>query len=78
METPQNLEHLINFTTEEQEKVSAWRVTMEELRTTVPIALNRLTQIETAANPTNAQIIQAVRDMASYQKKVIKILARLI
>jgi hypothetical protein len=41
-------------------------------------AIDRLTQIETATTFTNAQVIQAIKDMATYEKKIIKVLARMI
>ena len=38
----------------------------------------RLLQIENATNPTNAQVIQAVRDMAKYERLMAKLLAKLL
>lgn len=40
----------------------------------VRTALTRLAQIEGAAAPTNAQVIQAVRDIAQYLRKTIRVL----
>lgn len=37
-------------------------------------AMDRLTQIETATAPTNAQVVQAVRDMATIEKRVLRFL----
>lgn len=39
----------------------------------VKTALTRLSQIEGAASPTNAQVIQAVRDIAQYLRKTIRV-----
>jgi len=39
----------------------------------VKTAIARLTQIEGAASPTNAQVIQAVRDIAQYLRKTIRV-----
>lgn len=41
--------------------------------TAVKTAITRLTQIEGAASPTNAQVIQAVRDIAQYLRKTIRV-----
>jgi hypothetical protein len=41
-------------------------------------AKTRLSQIENAANPTNAQVIQAIRDIAKYERLLAKLLARFI
>lgn len=40
----------------------------------VKTAITRLSQIEGAASPTNAQVIQAVRDIATYLRKTIRVL----
>ena len=40
----------------------------------VKTAITRLAQIEGAASPTNAQVIQAVRDIATYLRKTIRVL----
>lgn len=41
-------------------------------------AITRLEQIQAAVNPTNAQVIQAVKDLAKYQEIIIKFIARTI
>lgn len=41
-------------------------------------AITRLQQIQSVANPTNAQVIQAIKDMAAYEEKIIKIIVRMI
>jgi len=38
----------------------------------------RLLQIENATNPTNAQVIAAIRDMAKYERLMAKLLAKLL
>ena len=38
----------------------------------VKAAITRLSQIENAATPTNAQVIQAVRDIAQYLRRTIR------
>ena len=38
-------------------------------------AIARLQQIQSTASPTNAQVIQAIRDMALYDEHVIRIVA---
>lgn len=42
-------------------------------RTAVKTALARLAQIEAAASPTNAQVIAAVRDIATYLDKTVRV-----
>lgn len=42
------------------------------------VAKARLLQIENATNPTNAQVIQAIRDMAKYERLLAKLIAKLI
>lgn len=39
----------------------------------VKAAITRLTQIENVATPTNAQVIQAVRDIAQYLRRTIRV-----
>lgn len=41
-------------------------------------AVDRLLQIENAVNPTNAQVVQAVKDIAHYERILAKVLAKLI
>jgi hypothetical protein len=43
-------------------------------RKAVAAAGARLTQIETAATATNAQLLAAVKDMAKFMKHIIKVL----
>lgn len=50
----------------------------ESLKIQYQAAIDRLQQIENAVSPTNAQIIQAIRDIAKYERLIIKVLARLI
>lgn len=55
-----------------------YRADRADLKAQAVTAINRLSQIETADNPTNAQIIAAVKDLAIFEKKIIKVLARII
>lgn len=41
-------------------------------------AVDRLLQIENAVNPTNAQVIAAIKDIAHYERIIARILARII
>lgn len=59
-------------------EVTDYRVSRADLKAQAVTAITRLTQIETAVNPTNAQLIAAVKDMATFEKKIIKILVRVI
>jgi len=45
-----------------------------QIRTEYQAMLTRLNQIQTASNPTNAQIIQAIKDEALYIERIIKFL----
>lgn len=45
-----------------------------ELRAQFKAAHDRLVQISGGANPTNAQVIAAVRDIAGYQVKILRAL----
>lgn len=42
------------------------------------IAITRLDQIQNAVNPTNAQVIAAVKDLAKYQLLLLKFLKRIL
>jgi len=39
---------------------------------------DRLVQIENAAAPTNAQVIQAVRDLALYERRILRVLRAIL
>lgn len=49
-----------------------------DIRTQYLTAVNRLNQIISAVNPTNAQVIAAVQDLATIQLRVIKLLRWLV
>lgn len=36
--------------------------------------LARLEQIQSASNPTNAQVIQAIKDLALYEERIMKVI----
>lgn len=59
-------------------EVLDYRASRADMKAQVIAALARLEQIETATTFTNAQVIQAIKDMATYEKKIIKVLARII
>lgn len=50
------------------------RADLAEARDQLAAMNTRLDQIITAASPTNAQVIQAVRDLATHQKRILKAL----
>lgn len=75
---PENLEHLINFTPEAQAETLAKQQDIQQIKDLYVTIINRLQQIEDAINPTNAQIIEAVRDIARYQRYIFKVLKRMI
>lgn len=76
--TPENLEHLINFTPEAQADVLAKQQDIQQIKDLYLTIIARLQQIEDAANPTNAQVIAAVRDIARYERYIFKVLKRMI
>lgn len=47
-----------------------------QLRAEYQVAVARLEQIQAAQNPTNAQVVQAIKDLALYQEKILKYLAK--
>jgi len=51
---------------------------MTQIRSEYQNMITRLEQIQAANNPTNAQIIQAVKDEALYIERLMKVLAKLI
>jgi hypothetical protein len=54
------------------------RTERADLKAQVAAAITRLEQIKNAATPTNAQVIAAIRDMATYEEVIIKVLVRLV
>lgn len=52
-------------------------VNTETIRSAYITIINRLEQIQSAVNPTNAQIVQAVKDMAEIQEQTLRFLKRL-
>jgi hypothetical protein len=55
-------------------KVADNLASTEQIRATYQTMITRLEQIESVANPTNAQVVAAVRDLATYQKRIMKYL----
>lgn len=54
------------------------RADQQQLKDLYQTVITRLEQIESAANPTNAQVIAAVRDIAKYERWLYKVLRRMI
>lgn len=50
------------------------QVNRDEVEKQANLAMTRLAQIRDANSPTNAQVIQAVKDMAVIQRRVIRLL----
>jgi len=48
-----------------------------DLKAQFDTAAARLAQIRDAASPTNPQVVQAVRDLATYQLKILKYIRKL-
>ena len=51
---------------------------IQELRDGYQTAITRLAQIETAVNPTNTQVIAAIKDIAKFLRLTLKVLARIL
>lgn len=56
---------------------TAYESDRADLKAQFSTAAARLAQIRDAASPTNAQVIQAVRDLATYQLKLLKYIRKL-
>jgi hypothetical protein len=54
------------------------RADLVTLRTDVATKITRMQQIQAASNPTNAQVIQAVRDIAEAVELILKVLRFLV
>jgi len=76
MVLPENLEHLINFTPEAQADVLQKQTDRQQLRTEYQNAVTQLQDIENATNPTNAQVIAAVKFLARTLRLILKLFAR--
>ena len=50
------------------------KINKNQVKAAYQTMIARLEQIENAAAPTNAQVIQAVRDLATYQKRIMQYL----
>ena len=58
--------------------LAAYEADKAAMKTEMSAAITRLTAIRDAASPTNAQVIQAVRDLAGYQLQIIKAIRRML
>lgn len=56
--------------------VLAYRQDKQQLRTEYQAMINRLVAIENAVSPTPEQVIQAVKDIAKYERLIVKFLFR--
>jgi len=65
------LEHLKPV---EYAELIAYRADVQALRDDYLWAIGRLGQIQAAVNPTNAQVIQAIKDLAKIQERLLKFL----
>jgi hypothetical protein len=62
---------------DEQAQIDDFISTRATLKSQYQTTVDRLIQIENAAAPTNAQVIQAIRDMAKFERWILKLLARI-
>jgi len=62
------------FNPTEYANILADRASLATIKGEYSAAITRLTQIEAAAAPTNAQVIAAIRDMAKYQRELLQFL----
>lgn len=53
-------------------------IDIEQLREAYVNMIARLEQIQAATNPTNAQVIQAIKDEALYIERIMKFLKKLL
>ena len=56
----------------------SWQTDKAALKTTYAAAVARMIQIRDAGSLNNAQVLQAVRDLAGYQVQIVKVLRRLL
>ena len=59
-------------------EITDFRTNRTQLRTDFQTAVDRLLQIENAVSPTNAQVVQAVKDIAHIERLILRLLARLV
>lgn len=65
------------FNPAEYADLIAWRTNAQELKAVYQDMIARLEQIQAASNPTNAQVIQAVKDEALYIERIMKVIKRM-
>lgn len=51
---------------------------MQQVKTEYVNMINRLEQIQAAVSPTNAQVVQAIKDEALYIERIMKVIRRLV
>jgi hypothetical protein len=54
------------------------RADTQALRDAYVTMINRLEQIQSASNPTNAQVVQAIKDEALYLERIMKVLRKML
>jgi len=54
------------------------KITRKQLRDEYLETIATLQQIENATSPTNAQVIQAIKDIAHHQELILKLLRRMV
>lgn len=69
------LEH---FQASEYAELQASRINLQNLKDEYLNMIARLEQIQNAINPTNAQVIQAIKDEALYIERIMKVVRRLV
>jgi len=51
---------------------------LADIKSQYQAAVDRLNQIVSSVNPTNTQVVQAIKDLAMYQTKILKIIKWMI
>lgn len=64
------------LTITEQNYLSDFTVDRQQIKNQYQSTIDRLIQIENATSPTNAQVIQAVRDLAKFVRLLLKLLTK--
>lgn len=59
-------------------KLDADKTALQTARTEYQNMITRLEQIQAASNPTNAQIVQAIKDEALYIERIMKVIRRIL
>lgn len=61
----------------EYAELLTYRASLQTVRTEFQNMVTRLEQIQGAINPTNTQVIQAVKDEALYIERILKVFAKI-